>query len=83
MAGRQGKQCPVVYLTNGLNLTLLDELLKRFEIKNDRQLSDRLDVAPPVISRIRNKKANASSDFIIRVHEVFGLPIAEIKELLK
>jgi len=83
MAGRQGKQCPVVYLTNEGNMELLDELLKRFNIKNDRQLSEKLDVAPPVISRIRNKKAKASSDFIIRVHEVFELPIAEIKGLLK
>jgi len=64
-------------------LKLLDELQSRFEIKNDRQLSERLDVAPPIISRIRNGKSNVSADIMIKIHEVFGLSIAEIKELLK
>lgn len=64
-------------------MQLLDELEKRFEIKNDRQLSEKLDLAPPVISRIRNKKTKVSGDVMIKIHEVFGLSIAEIKELCK
>lgn len=62
-------------------MKLLDELQKRFEIPNDRQLASRLGLSTPVISRIRTGKSGVSGDVIIRIHEVLGLPIAEIKEL--
>lgn len=62
---------------------ILDELQKRFDIKNDRQLSIKLEVAPPVLSRIRNGKAKVSAEVMIAIHESFGLSIAEIKELCK
>ena len=62
-------------------MKLLDELQKRFDIKNDRQLAAKLDVSTPVMSRVRNGKCAVSADIMIRIHEVFGLPIAEIKGL--
>lgn len=62
-------------------MKLLDELQNRFEIKNDRQLAAKLGVSTPVMSRVRNGKCAVSADIIIRIHEVFGLPIAEIKGL--
>jgi len=62
---------------------ILDELQKRFDIKNDRQLSIKLGVAAPVISRLRNGKSKVSAEMMIAIHEVFELPIAEIKELCK
>jgi len=64
-------------------LKLLDELQSRFEIKNDRQLAAKLDVSTPVISRVRNGKCAVSADMMIRIHEIFALPIADIKELCK
>ena len=63
-------------------MKLLDELQKRFEIPNDRKLAAKLDVGTPTISRIRNGKCAVSADIMIRIHEIFGLSIAEIKELL-
>ena len=63
-------------------MKLLDELQSRFDIKNDRQLAAKLNLSTPVISRIRNGKSAVSSDVIIRIHEVLGLSIAEIKGLL-
>lgn len=62
-------------------MKLLDELQSRFDIKNDRQLAAKLDVSTPVMSRVRNGKCAVSADIMIRIHEVFGLPIAEIKGL--
>lgn len=62
-------------------MKLLDELQKRFEIPNDRQLASKLGLSTPVISRIRTGKSGVSADVMIRIHEVLGLPIAEIKEL--
>jgi len=64
-------------------MKLLDELQSRFEIKNDRQLAAKLELSTPVISRIRNGKSAVSADVMIRIHEVLGLPIAEIKGLCK
>jgi len=63
-------------------MKLLDELQKRFDIPNDRQLAARLKVSTPVISRIRNGKCAVSADIMIRIHEVFEIPIAEIKGLV-
>ena len=62
-------------------MKLLAELQSRFEIKNDRQLAAKLNLSTPVMSRIRNGKSAVSADVMIRIHEVLGLPIAEIKEL--
>ena len=62
-------------------MKLLDELQSRFDIKNDRQLAAKLELSTPVISRIRNGKSAVSADVMIRIHEVLGLPIAEIKGL--
>lgn len=62
-------------------MKLLDELQARFNVKNDRQLAAKLNVSTPVISRIRNKKSAVSADIIIAIHEVFEMPIAEIKAL--
>lgn len=62
-------------------MKLLDELEKRFEIPNDRQLASKLGLSTPVISRIRTGKSGVSAEVMIRIHEVLGLPIAEIKEL--
>lgn len=62
-------------------MKLLDALKEKYDLKNDAAIAKRLDVAPPVISRIRNGKAQVSADVIIRVHEEFGMPIADIKAL--
>ena len=62
-------------------MKLLDELIARFNVKNDRQLAKALGISTPVVSRIRNNKSAVSADIIIRIHEVYGMPIAEIKSL--
>jgi len=62
---------------------ILDELQKRFDLKNDRQLSLKLKVGAPTISRIRNNKAKVSAEMIIAIHKAFGLPIVEIEEMAK
>jgi len=63
-------------------MKLLDEVKKRYEVKNDAELSRKLDVPPPTISKIRSGKVNVSADMILRIHETFGMPVKEIRELL-
>jgi plasmid maintenance system antidote protein VapI len=72
-----------LHLTQGDFVKLLDHIQATYEIKNDRQLADKLDISTPVISRIRNKKCGVSSDMMIRIHEVFGMSIADIKAICK
>ena len=62
--------------------TLLDTLIKTLGIKNDAALSRALEVAPPVISKIRHKILPVGPSLLIRMHEESGLSIREIRNLM-
>ena len=62
-------------------MKLLDYLKETFNVKNDRQLAMEMGISHPTISRIRRGHKKASAEVIIAVHEKYGIPIAEIKEL--
>lgn len=62
-------------------MKLLDALKEKYNLKNDAAIAKQLEVAPPVISRIRNGKSTVSAEIMIRIHETFGMPIADIKAL--
>ena len=61
---------------------LMDSLIKQLGIKNDAALSRRLEVAPPVISKIRHKILPVGPNLLIRMHEESGLSIREIRALM-
>lgn len=61
---------------------LLDALLGEQGLKNDAALSRFLDVAPPVISKLRHGRFSVSGDMMIRIHEKTDMPIKRIKELV-
>jgi plasmid maintenance system antidote protein VapI len=63
-------------------MKLLDTIKERYSIKNDAELSRTLDVPPPTISKIRSGRVNVSADIILRIHEVLGMPVADIRSLL-
>lgn len=63
-------------------MKLLDAVKERYNVKNDAELSRRLDVPPPTISKIRNGNINVSSDMILRIHETFDMPVKDIRSLL-
>jgi hypothetical protein len=62
--------------------TLLDTLIKTLGIKNDAALSRALEVAPPVISKIRHKILPVGPSLLIRMHEESGISIKEIRNLM-
>jgi|JI10StandDraft_1071094.scaffolds.fasta_scaffold354029_2 hypothetical protein len=62
--------------------TLLDTLIKTLGIKNDAALSRALEVAPPVISKIRHKILPVGPSLLIRMHEESGISIKEIRALM-
>lgn len=61
---------------------LLDDVSFEFKIKNDAHLSRELQVAPPVVSKIRNGTLPIGANMILRLHERFGLPVKKIRAAL-
>lgn len=61
---------------------LLDMLIERLNLKNDAALSRALDVAPPVISKIRHGRLPIGASMLIRMHEETGLNIRELRDLM-
>ena len=61
---------------------LLDSLLQQLHLKNDAALSRALEVAPPVISKIRHYRLPVGASLLIRMHEVSGLSIRDLRFLM-
>jgi hypothetical protein len=61
---------------------LLDTLREKMQLKNDAALSRALEVAPPVISKIRHRALPVGASMLIRMHEVTDLSIRELRDLM-
>ena len=61
---------------------LLDIMLEKLKLKNDAALSRALEVAPPIISKIRHRHLPVGASMLIRMHEVTDMSVAELRELL-
>lgn len=61
---------------------LLDTLIENLRLKNDASLSRALEVAPPVISKIRHHRLPVGASLLIRMHEVSGLSIKDLRYLM-
>ena len=57
----------------------IELLIKTMVLKNDAALSRRLEVAPPVISKIRHSQLPIGASLILRAHEESGLSIRTLK----
>lgn len=60
---------------------LLDAIRERFAFKNDAELARALQVGPPVISKLRHRTLPLGATLIIRMTEMFDMPVKEIREL--
>jgi hypothetical protein len=61
---------------------LLDALAERLSAKNDAALSRALEVAPPVLSKIRHGRLPVGATILLRMHEASGIPIRELRDLM-
>ncbi len=61
---------------------LLDALIEKMGLKNDAALSRALEVAPPVISKIRHRRLPVGASLLIRMHEVSTLSIKDLRVLM-
>jgi len=80
-------QVPSHVLSNEEALTynpnrLLDGLLDIMHLKNDAALARALEVAPPVISKLRHLKLPVGASMLIRMHEVSELSIRDLRYLM-
>jgi plasmid maintenance system antidote protein VapI len=61
---------------------LLDGIINLLGLKNDAALSRALEVAPPLISKIRHQRLTISASMLLRMHEVTGMSIRELRHLM-
>jgi hypothetical protein len=61
---------------------LLDALIEKLQLKNDAALAHLLEVGPPVLSYIRHRRLPIGPMMLIRMHEVSGLSIRELRVLM-
>lgn len=62
---------------------LLTDICAQLALKNDAALSRALEVAPPTISKIRNGHVPMGDNMLIRLHELTGITVRELKTSLE
>ena len=61
---------------------VLDAIISRLRLKNDAALSQLLEVATPVISKIRHSTLPIGATLLIRMHEESDFSIGELRALM-
>jgi hypothetical protein len=61
---------------------VLDAIMMKLKLKNDAALSRVLEVAPPVISKIRHNTLPIGATILLRMHEVSNFSIRELRALM-
>jgi hypothetical protein len=61
---------------------LLDMVCLQLALKTDVALSRALEVAPPVVSKLRHGRMEVGPTLLIRMHEATGLSIKHLKSYL-
>ena len=61
---------------------VLDAIMEKLQLKTDVALSRALEVAPPVISKIRHNTLPIGATILIRMHEISEFSIRELQEMM-
>lgn len=61
---------------------VLDAIIEKLQLKNDAALSRALEVAPPVISKIRHNTLPIGATILLRMHEISDFSIRELRDLM-
>jgi len=61
---------------------LLDAIIHRLRLKNDAALARSLEVAPAVISKLRHGSVPIGATLLLRMHDVSGLGVNELRALM-
>lgn len=61
---------------------LIDRLRELQRIRTDAALSRLLGIKPPTLSKIRTGKAKITAAVVLRIHEVYGLPVSDLRSMM-
>lgn len=61
---------------------LLNTTMNQLKLANDAALSRALQVAPPVISKIRHRRLGVSAATLLRFHAVTKKPVDELRLMI-
>ena len=61
---------------------LFNDIIERYNLKNDAGLCKKLGISAPVISKIRNGKNGVSAEMILLIHEKLRITVADIRALV-
>jgi hypothetical protein len=59
---------------------LLDFLIEHMKLKNDAALARALAIMPPMISKVRSRRAAISPALLVVMHEASGISLEELRE---
>lgn len=62
---------------------LFDKIKADNNLKSDCAFAAKAGITPSQVCKIRAGTVNASASVLLRLHEVFDIPFAEMRELLK
>ena len=61
---------------------LLDVLIKKLGVKNDAQLCQVLDTAPPILSKIRHGHLSVGAPLLIRMQDASNFDLKKLRLLM-
>jgi transcriptional regulator with XRE-family HTH domain len=61
---------------------LLDAVIEKMHLTSDAALANMLEVAPRVISGVRNGYRPIGASLLLRIHEATDIPIRELRALM-
>jgi len=61
---------------------LLDYLIEHMKLKNDAALARALAIMPPMISKVRSRRAAISPALLVVMHEASGLSLEDLREYM-
>jgi transcriptional regulator with XRE-family HTH domain len=61
---------------------LLDGLLQKLKLSNDKELAGLIGVTPSLISKIRTRRTPVSAAVLIRVNEITDVEISDIRAII-
>lgn len=62
---------------------LFDFLRAKYKLNSDKELSEKIDVLPHTISRIRNAKQGVTSEARYRISKTTGMTVKAIDKLIE
>ncbi|MYM92352.1 hypothetical protein [Duganella vulcania] len=60
----------------------VDLLLEKMSLKNDAALCRVLEVAPPIVSKVRHRRLPVGAALLIRIHEESDIPLRDLRLML-